>query len=1013
MMADMTLERTDAEWLQVYVDQGSDLAFEQIVSRHGPMVYRHCFRLLHDAHEAKDTSQAVFIVLAKQAGALRKNGNLTAWLYGVTRNVCRHALRCRMNRQRREEEGAIMLELERDSAQAIESQSVVLDLVYRELGALTSLQRQAVILRYIEGRREDNAAGLAGCSVDALHRRATDGIAKLRQRLAKRGVALGGVALAGLLTSEASAAVPETLLPSILAVVKTAAATSATATTTTSTAAMLAKGAMKAMFWNNVKTAAMVALSVGVVGVGGVAAVQAVAEKAAAVTASPMPKPALMDGGILPVTWLGDRPINIAAAGSRLWWNPKDMTLETMGLSGIERCRMDGLIREPPIAVSNANHLIRLADGRLLGLATILPPVRYIPMKERFPGVSNHPTYGGGKERLYPQQDRTPYRLEPIEIQNIRRSLGPTVLFTNDLESISESACDSKGHYLMVVTGSDRHGGRIIIWDLEKKAMMANLTDLPRIPHGADYGFTACAVSPDGGLGAAVDSGGGLLILELPAGTVRHRIQLPTPETIGEFGRDLVWEEGDLVCRGWPSKAMSTIRIHAMTGEIRERIDHPVIRHGDTTIHVRGGSIEVERGENAARKIQLPPIQWGAGGWSVSPDGRYLAGTTLTQSPVLVDLQEGRCLSPNPTAFSGEVAAAWAFTNGIVAGWANDGNSTLMAFLPKGGTLKGSAPNQDGSFTHARVGDAILSLMASGSRIQRIDIGMTGIRVSPPYALPPLTREMRAIPQGFRLVDDKAVLVIDAENCLRFVEVAPDTIRQRWALPGMGNQFVNVARCADGRVALGLQDLYNVRRVGTSTVYEVTQSLGTSGIYAADTGVRTTVFRQADGTEITDAVVIPVKGQRAYLQVYRQVDVTAKKVEMFRQNGQVELPKDKDGKEIKYFERQLAAAGLWDAQTGAWIKKLPEIGWGLFKSNHDGTLVIGSSATVVIETGEVLPGVAYLSDDGTLGVVTSTVTDPGSDATRRVSNVIDPRTGVFLACAQALGISAWQPGGAR
>jgi hypothetical protein len=44
---------------------------------------------------------------------------------------------------------------------------------------------------------------------------------------------------------------------------------------------MLAKGAMKAMFWNSVKTAAMVAVSVGVVGVGGVAAVQAVAEKAA------------------------------------------------------------------------------------------------------------------------------------------------------------------------------------------------------------------------------------------------------------------------------------------------------------------------------------------------------------------------------------------------------------------------------------------------------------------------------------------------------------------------------------------------------------------------------------------------------------------------------------------------------------------------------------------------------------------------------------------------------------
>ena len=45
---------------------------------------------------------------------------------------------------------------------------------------------------------------------------------------------------------------------------------------------------MKAMFWNSVKTAAMVMVSVGVVGVGCVAAVQAVAEKAET-TAKPVP----------------------------------------------------------------------------------------------------------------------------------------------------------------------------------------------------------------------------------------------------------------------------------------------------------------------------------------------------------------------------------------------------------------------------------------------------------------------------------------------------------------------------------------------------------------------------------------------------------------------------------------------------------------------------------------------------------------------------------------------------
>ncbi len=109
-----------------------------------------------------------------------------------------------------------------------------------------------------------HAAQLAGCPLGTMKRRASEGLAKLRARLAKRGVALSGVALVGLLTSEASAAVPETLLPSIMAVVKTAVATTATATSATSTAAMLAKGAMKAMFIAKVKmVAAVVAVAAG------------------------------------------------------------------------------------------------------------------------------------------------------------------------------------------------------------------------------------------------------------------------------------------------------------------------------------------------------------------------------------------------------------------------------------------------------------------------------------------------------------------------------------------------------------------------------------------------------------------------------------------------------------------------------------------------------------------------------------------------------------------------------
>jgi hypothetical protein len=159
----------------------------------------------------------------------------------------------------------------------------VLGVVDTALLSLPERYRQAVILRYLQNHSEKDAARLVGCPLGTLSRRASEGIAMLRKRLGKLGVATSAMSLAGLLTSEASAAVPETLLPSILAVVKTAVATTATAT-----AAVLAKGAMKTMFWNSAKTAAMVAVSVGVLGVGGVAAVQAVAEKAET-TAKPVP----------------------------------------------------------------------------------------------------------------------------------------------------------------------------------------------------------------------------------------------------------------------------------------------------------------------------------------------------------------------------------------------------------------------------------------------------------------------------------------------------------------------------------------------------------------------------------------------------------------------------------------------------------------------------------------------------------------------------------------------------
>lgn len=270
---------TDAQLLDAYSSRQDEAAFGELMRRHGKLVYRTCHRLLKDSHEAEDASQAVFVVLARKADRLRK-GDLSAWLYRVAHHVAAETVRKRIRRAAREEVHAVNQTIQAGEGRAADAADpAVLGLVDTALLNLPERYREAVVLRYLKNHSVEDAARLANCSNGALAVRASRGMERLRKQLAKLGVATSASALAGLLASEASAAVPETLLPSILATVKTVLATSATATTAASTAAMLAKGAMKAMYIAKVKMVAAMAAAVIVTGTAvpvGIAVAQAV-----------------------------------------------------------------------------------------------------------------------------------------------------------------------------------------------------------------------------------------------------------------------------------------------------------------------------------------------------------------------------------------------------------------------------------------------------------------------------------------------------------------------------------------------------------------------------------------------------------------------------------------------------------------------------------------------------------------------------------------------------------------
>jgi DNA-directed RNA polymerase specialized sigma24 family protein len=77
---------TDPQLLERFLSrhrEEAEVAFAELVARHGPMVLGTCRRILRDAHDAEDAFQATFLVFVRKAASLRSPGTIGNWLYGV------------------------------------------------------------------------------------------------------------------------------------------------------------------------------------------------------------------------------------------------------------------------------------------------------------------------------------------------------------------------------------------------------------------------------------------------------------------------------------------------------------------------------------------------------------------------------------------------------------------------------------------------------------------------------------------------------------------------------------------------------------------------------------------------------------------------------------------------------------------------------------------------------------------------------------------------------------------
>ncbi len=257
------MNTSDAELLRRYANTRAEDAFAEIVRRHLKLVYFAACRRTGDPQLAEDVAQQVFTALARDAAALSRHAVLTGWLYTTTRFVAANLLRTERRRQAREQEMFLMRDSlspaephPTGSAVSWEQMRPFVDAALDELG---ERDREAVLLRFFEGRAFAEIGAALQVKEDAARMRVDRALNKLRALLEQRGVTSTAAALGLTLANQSAAAV----VPAGLAVSVTSGAIAGVGT-----AGVLAMSAGVLGFMSTAKIIVTVGVLVGAAGVG-------------------------------------------------------------------------------------------------------------------------------------------------------------------------------------------------------------------------------------------------------------------------------------------------------------------------------------------------------------------------------------------------------------------------------------------------------------------------------------------------------------------------------------------------------------------------------------------------------------------------------------------------------------------------------------------------------------------------------------------------------------------------
>jgi RNA polymerase sigma factor (sigma-70 family) len=218
----------DWQLLRSYVERNSETAFRTLLNRYLDLVHSAALRQLnHNSQLAEEVAQAVFILLARKAGAgeFGQDIVLSAWLFRTTRFVSLQLIRSEKRRQQREQEALRMQSLSSPD-EAWQRISPLLD---EGLEALKEKERSAILLRFFHDKTLHETAHALGINEEAAKKRVARALEKLKVFFERRGFKISVVVLGTTMASNAVQAAPAALAGNLMAKVVAQAAVGSTA----------------------------------------------------------------------------------------------------------------------------------------------------------------------------------------------------------------------------------------------------------------------------------------------------------------------------------------------------------------------------------------------------------------------------------------------------------------------------------------------------------------------------------------------------------------------------------------------------------------------------------------------------------------------------------------------------------------------------------------------------------------------------------------------------------------